>query len=224
MEVRPVYPRSLSCAIVAAVAWLGLGIQFYVTQTHPNLQNISPVERTVRYLEYFTILTNLIVALTTTVSLIAPVTWLGRFSAKPSVRTAVAVYIAFVGLVYNIVLQGLNEFSGLALVADVLTHDLVPILYVIFWLTETGKSELNLKMPFAWAIYPLAYALFAVARGGSTGRYPYPFLDAGRLGLGQVFLNSVGLAIAFFLLGEILVIAGKSFERFVLSRRPRSVA
>ncbi|HKP69100.1 MAG TPA: Pr6Pr family membrane protein [Pyrinomonadaceae bacterium] len=214
----PIYCR-IAMFIVALAAWLGLGIQFYATQTNPNLASVSPFERTIRYLEYFTILTNLLVAVATTISLIAPKTTIGRFLSRPSVQTAIAVYIALVGLIYNLVLQGLHEFSGPAYVADMLTHDIVPILYVVYWVVCVKKGGLTWKMPIVWTIYPLVYLGLVLIRGPFTGRYPYPFLDVGTHGLGGVMIHSVVVMIVFLVLGEIFVVADRLLARLP-SQRP----
>ncbi len=217
MEDRKSGSSRVVMALVALTAWLGLGIQFYVTQTHPNLQDISAFQRGVRYFEYFTIITSLIVAVSLTFALLLRATSIGNFFSRPSVKTAVAVYIALVGIVYNIVLQGLNQFAGAAWVADFLTHDLVPLMYTIYWLLFVPKGNLTWKMPFAWTIYPLLYLPYVLIRGASTGRYPYPFLDVGELGLSDVLVNSLGLTIVFLVLGELFVafdmLLGKFFRR-----------
>jgi hypothetical protein len=204
----------IGTAAVAIAGWTGIGIQFYVTQTHPNLQNVSPFERTLRFFEYFTILTNLLVAISATIALAAPATSAGRFFSRTSVKTAIAVYIALVGIVYNIVLRGLNEFTGAALVADTLTHVAVPILYTIYWLVFVPKGSLLWRAPVAWTIYPLIYLPYVLIRGSSTGRYPYPFLDVGPLGLTAVLINSMVLTAVFFALGEVFVGADKMIARF----------
>ncbi len=223
--VKDRYAQSrIAMALVAVAAWLGLAIQFYVTQTHPNLQEFSPLERGVRFFEFFTILTNLIVAVSLTFALLAPAMSIGRFFARPGVKTAVAVYIALVGIVYNLVLQGLHEFSGAAWVADFLTHDLVPLLYVAYWLFLVPKGELNWKMPLSWLIYPLVYLPYVLIRGSSTGRYPYPFLDVGELGLGVVLINTVVLTIVFLVLGELFVGADKLIARFTGGGSERQAA
>ncbi len=203
----------IAMALVAVAAWLGLAIQFYVTQTHPNLQDVSPLERGVRFFEFFTILTNVIVAISVTFTLLAPSKAIGRFFSLPGVKTAVATYIALVGIVYNLVLQGLHEFSGAAWVADFLTHDLVPLLFVAYWLFLVPKGELNWKMPLSWLIYPLVYLPYVLIRGSWTGRYPYPFLDVGELGLGVVLVNTVVLTIVFMVLGELFVGVDKLLTR-----------
>ena len=198
---------------IAGSAWLGLGIHFYLTQTNPNLQSISALERSARFLEYFTILTNFLVAISLTIELLMPTTSMGRFFSRTSVKTAIAVYIVFVGIVYNVVLQGMNEFTGAAFAADTLTHDMVPLLYVIYWIVFVPKGGLGWTAPIAWTVYPLIYLLYNLVRGSSTVRYPYPFLDVESLGLSSVLVNCVILTVVFLVLGELFVCLDKIIAR-----------
>ena len=94
--------RRMFAASIAVLSWFALVLQFVVMMMSEANQSIPPVERVVRYFSFFTILTNLIVAITTTAVALAPDTALGRFLSKPSVQTAVAVYISIVGLVYSL--------------------------------------------------------------------------------------------------------------------------
>ena len=75
-------------------------------------------------------------------------------------------------------------------------------------------------MPFAWLIYPLVYLPYVLVRGASTGRYPYPFLDVGDLGLGVVLVNTVVLTIVFLILGELFVAADSLIARFFVRDKP----
>jgi hypothetical protein len=205
---------TVAIVLVALAAWTGLSTQFYVTYTHPNLADVSPFERGVRFFEYFTILTILLVAASLTLTLVFSRTSIGRFFSRISVMTAVAVYIALVGIVYNLVLQGLHEFEGTAYVADVITHDLVPLLYFGYWVFFVPKGELTWKMPFAWIIYPLVYVPYVLIRGASTNRYPYPFLDVGDLGYASVIVNTIVLTGVFLLLGEVFVAVDTTIASF----------
>jgi hypothetical protein len=211
---------TVAIVLVALAAWTGLSTQFYVTYTHPNLADVSPFERGVRFFEYFTILTNLLVAASLTLTLVFSRTSIGRFFSRISVMTAVAVYIALVGIVYNLVLQGLHELEGTAYVADVITHDLVPLLYFGYWVFFVPKGELTWKMPFAWIIYPLVYVPYVLIRGASTNRYPYPFLDVGDLGYASVIVNTIVLTGVFLLLGEVFVAVDTTIANF---RKKRAV-
>jgi hypothetical protein len=202
-------------AFVGVAAWVGLIVQFYVTQTSPNLSGVSAFERTLRYFEYFTIITNLIVAVSLTVSLLLPRSRIGWFFSRSCTATAVALYIVMVGLVYNIVLASLHEFEGAAQLANFLTHILVPIAYFVYWLFFVRKGQTKWTMPLLWLIYPAVYVVYALIRASATGRYPYPFLDIARLGAQAVLLNTVVLTIAFFALGELFVAADKLLTRIL---------
>jgi hypothetical protein len=198
---------------VALAAWLALAVQFYVTQTNPNLSDVSPLERTLRYFEYFTITTNLIVAVSLTASLFLPGTRIGGFFSRSSTATAVAVYIAMVGLVYNFILASPHEFTGAAQLADDLTHDVVPLTYAVYWFVFVRKGCVNWTMPLLWLVYPAVYVIYALVKGSFTGRYPYPFLDVGQLGAQAVLVNTVALTIAFFVLGELFAAADQVLAR-----------
>ena len=213
MQIRDRSLSKIAPVFVALAAWLALGVQFYVTQTNPSLRDVSPIERTLRYFEYFTIITNLIVAVSLTASLFFPRTRIGEFFLRSGTAAAVAVYIAMVGLVYNFLLAGLHEFTGAAQLADFLTHDLVPLTYTAYWFFFVRKGDLTWIMPVLWLIYPAVYVVYALLKASSTGRYPYPFLDVDRLGSKAVLFNTIGLTIAFWIMGELFVAADKFLAR-----------
>ena len=58
----------------------------------------------IRLLSYFTILSNILVALAMTLPWAAPDSRLGRFFLEPSVRTAILVYIIIVAAIYHYLL------------------------------------------------------------------------------------------------------------------------
>ncbi len=68
-------------------------------------------------------------------------------------------------------------------------------------------------MPVLWLIYPAVYVVYALLKASSTGRYPYPFLDVDRLGSKAVLFNTIGLTIAFWIMGELFVAADKFLAR-----------
>jgi hypothetical protein len=214
MKTRNGSLSKIAGALVGIAAWLGLIVQFYVTQTSPNLSNVSPFERTLRYFEYFTIITNLLVAVSLTGSLFLRRTRIGRFFARSSMATAAALYIAMVGLVYNLVLASSHEFHGAAQIANVLTHIVVPLAYFTYWLFFVLKGQVTWTMPLIWLIYPAVYVVYALVRASSTGRYPYPFLDVSRLGAQAVLFNTFALTVAFFAMGELFVVIDKVVAKF----------
>lgn len=99
--------------IVAILAWLGLGIQFYIIITK---RVVSIPESIIRYFSYFTILSNILVALYATYVLLKPDFWLGKYFSRPNVVAAITVYITVVGITCNAILRHLWNPHGLEMV------------------------------------------------------------------------------------------------------------
>ena len=69
----------------------------------------------------------------------------------------------------------------------------------------TARCPSRRSAPWWWACYPLTYFGYALSRGAVGDKYPYPFIDVGRLGWLQVVLNAGSIALAFILAGFALV-------------------
>jgi len=156
-------------------------------------------EALTRFISYFTIETNLLLAIAFSFLLLAPRSTPGSFFSKGTIQTALTVYIFMVGLIYNTILRFLWSPTGLQQVVDELLHSVIPILAIIYWVLFTPKDELHWKKCFAWLIYPLLYIGFVLLRGENSGFYPYPFIDTRKLGLNKVFVNALGIAFLFLL-------------------------
>jgi hypothetical protein len=60
--------------------------------------------------------------------------------------------------------------------------------------------------PFAWLVYPAAYAGLALAVLNHAGRRaPYYFLDPGSVGIAAVVVNTSILGLGFLVLGYLLL-------------------
>ena len=128
--------------VIALLAWLAVLLQYYVLFQKPALSGMNVVEITFLILNYFTILTNLLVAISATISVVAPETSIGRFLTSTNAVSAIAVYIALVGLIFNVVLRSIDVREGFAdILANELTHLVVPVLYVVFGLSLFQKAN-----------------------------------------------------------------------------------
>lgn len=186
--------RNLGAALVAIVCWAGLAVQFAATFGHQH-----HLIRTIWILlRFFTIVTNLLLAIM--------MTWVavGR-NASAFLLGGATLAILLVGVIYVLMLEGLVHLSGAALIADVLLHKISPIMMAVWWLFFAPRAKLRWNAPIWWAAYPVAYLIYVLARGHMDGRYPYPFLDVGRLGWLQTALNVGGIALGFILAGFALV-------------------
>ncbi|MFD4477234.1 Pr6Pr family membrane protein [Streptomyces sp. NPDC058471] len=193
-------------ALVALAAITGIAIDLYVG---------SPL----RVLSYFTIQSNVLVAVVFTLS--ARQAWQGRRPLPPVVTGGTLLFISITGLVYHLILA--NDASSFSMTGDAATalsgwrtlsnnllHTVTPIGAVLNWLLLTTPGTLQLRHAARWMLYPLAYLGFALLRGalmapGSTARYTYPFLDVDAHGYPGVLANAVFFGLAFYALAALLV-------------------
>ncbi len=192
----------LYMAVIAICGWFALILQFPLSIAISRAKGMSLFGAVVTYFSFFTILTNVLVALGLTSCLCIPNSSWGRFFARTTVRSGLTVYIAMVGVVYSLMLRQLWNPEGLQKIVDVLLHDVVPVLYVLYWLLFVSRNSLPWRSVLLWLVYPLVYLSYTLIRGALSGGYPYPFLDAGSEGYGHVFLSVSMLLAAFAALGS----------------------
>jgi len=187
----------------AILAWFALVLQFALIIIDRKLSVAGTI---IQFFSYFTILTNLLVALCYTNLIVSAE---GNFFTKPETLSAATVYIAVVGLIYNLVLRQLWAPKGIRQLVDELLHSINPVLFVIYWCLFVPKENLQWRSTWAWLIYPAGYCIYVLARGSITGLYPYPFLEAGTLGYNKVLLNCGLICLLFLLLSVVLIAIAK---------------
>ncbi len=190
----PLTARILALVICVA-ALLALGAQFNVSRC--LMGQASATDTLWRMAGYFTILTNLGLAA------IMAATAAG-FPCSARLWGGMTLAIVIVGIVYHLILSRLWAPVGLAWWADQGLHTAVPVLTAVWWLAFAPKSVSRRDLLY-WLIWPAVYAVYALIRGGLTGFWPYPFLDAAALGWPRVALNVVLLVAVFAGAGAALV-------------------
>ena len=196
--------------VMIALGWFALITQFYLNAS----LRLNPVpEMIIRYFSYFTIQTNIIVAVCYSVLLLKRSSGWGRFFSRQQTLAAVTVYIVIVGLIYNTILRFLWAPEGLQKVVDELLHSIIPLMAIAAWLAFAAKDQLQWKNIFAWLIYPFAYIFYVLIRGSISGFYPYPFINTRQLGLNKVVVNAVGIAFVFICMSLLLVLIGKALTK-----------
>jgi len=205
MATKRTLSHTLFILLIAICAWLGVILQFVTIVPDWLHQGRTMSNALIQFFSYFTILTNLMVAITSSAVLLLPYSGFGVFCAKPATITAVALYIIVVGLVYNLVLRSLYHPQGWARVADEVVHSTVPVLYVIYWLSFAAKGTVQWKNALYWLIYPLIYLIYTFLHGFISHYYPYPFMDVKAIGYTGFWLNSLYLLLLFLLLSFVLI-------------------
>ena len=193
-------------ALIAIIAWIAVLLQLYLSLGYAAASGKSVGEALVNYFGFFTVLTNLLVCLATTLPLVAPASALGRFFARPVAIGWVTASIAFVGIAYYLLLRHVWAPQGLQLVADVLLHYVVPILFVIYSLARLRGTALRWTAPWWWCLYLAVYFVYVLVRGAIAGAYPYGFIDASKLGYATTLRNGCFLLVAFLVLAYALLL------------------
>ncbi|HYN97274.1 MAG TPA: Pr6Pr family membrane protein, partial [Pilimelia sp.] len=166
---------------------------------------------------YFSVQSNALLAAVHLASAAAP----GRI--PPAARGGATLYLLITGSVYHLVLVNPASpfFVGAAnqgSARSLLLHTVAPLLALAEWLLVTGREG---RHPWSaavrWLSYPLAYFAFVLVWGGTGRGYPYPFVDADRLGYGTVAVNAAVLTAVFYVLGLALLGAGRA-SRAALAR------
>lgn len=182
-------------ACIAAAAWVGLIVQF----ADLHRANSAVTSLWIMF-GFFTIITNVIVG--AVFSSIA----IGRGVLRSDwIVGGTMLSILLVGVVNALLLWGQLELSGGSALVDKLLHVVTPACALLFWIFCARKGELAWRDPLLWAIYPLAYLVYGIARGVTTGKYAYPFLNVLTLGWSRTALNALFIAVAFMVCGYAMV-------------------
>lgn len=201
--------RELALSLVrlafAALAVVAMTYQFASLSDRPSFDATN-------FFSFFTIQTNILAA--AMLALAAVVGRPERTVFFDAARGAVTLYIAITGVVFALLLSGLQEsvntpFSWV----DFVVHKLIPIVLVVDWLVDPARHRLPRWVVAAWLVYPAAWFVYTLVRGASTDWYPYPFVDVSSHGYGRVFANAAVLLAGIVLAAFLFVLVGNRRAR-----------
>ncbi len=193
-------------ATAALAGWTGLAIQQYLIFYSRGEAGASLLGGLINFFSFFTVLTNTLVVVVLSYALVNRESAVKRFFLAPAVSSGIAASIVVVSLAYNLLLRHLWSPTGFQFIADELLHDVMPLLFVIYWWRCVPKGTLRFKHIGGWVIYPLVYFGYVLLRGHLLGQYQYPFIDVDSLGYPQVFVNAGGILAGF--VGIALAVVG----------------
>ncbi|MFC9693514.1 Pr6Pr family membrane protein [Kribbella sp. NPDC056951] len=179
--------------VTAAAVLAGIVIQLFVTASGTEGFFPDNPDRVLNVFAFFTIQSNLILG--------ATVLMLDRRSTLfRTLRLNGVLCIAVTGIVYHLVLAGLDSLTGWAAVANFLLHTATPVLGVLGWALFGPRGTTDLRIAGWSVVFPLLWLAFTLIRGAFVGFYPYPFVDVNQHGYGQVLLNCLLVAVLFLAL------------------------
>jgi hypothetical protein len=151
---------------------------------------------------YFTMQSNIITAVV--LFLAALTTFMGRPQTQLLVfaRACATTYIVIVGIVYNLLLAGLEGGVSLGW-ANWVLHVAFPIYAALDWILFGDRTALPWKKLWVVLIYPVIWIIVVIIRGATDGWVPYPFLDPAT-GYGSVAIYCVVIFIATILVGAVV--------------------
>ncbi|CAM3190264.1 Pr6Pr family membrane protein [Nocardioides dubius] len=175
----------------------------------------------VNFFSYFTILSNIAAAVLLLVGAVRLLTtgprpepgWLS------GTRAAVATYMGITGLVYNLLLRGLEVTGGgdVAAWTNEVMHVIGPVVVVADWLFAPDRRPLAWRQVATILIFPITWAAYTLIRGPRVtdqikdhdSWYPYPFLNPDNGGYLAVAGWVVVIALAFGIVAALLVSASR---------------
>lgn len=197
-------------ALGALIGAGGLVLQFVILHGTMSADGQSALAVLWRFFGFFTILTNVLIALI-----------MGRAALKPDDRTGLnspllevigMAGILLVGAVYHTMLAQLWNPQGAQLIADLILHSATPIIFALFWLLRP-HGALTYRDAALCIIWPLAYTAYALARGATDGWYAYAFLDPTQRTWAEIGVTAAAMSAAFFAGALALVLIDKMLTR-----------
>ncbi|NWB98092.1 Pr6Pr family membrane protein [Pseudomonas gingeri] len=185
----------------ALLGWVTLCIQLY-----QNCQDAGSLLGGLDvFFSYLTVLCNILVALVLSCAATSGDSAARRFFLRPSVQGGAAVSVVLVALVYNLLLRDSWSSEEFQWVPDELMHDVMPVLFLLYWWFCVTRGRLLWRDVLPWLICLLAYCAYLLLRGYLIGAYPYDFIDVNTLGYPQMFINAAMVVLGFTLLSLLVV-------------------
>lgn len=205
--------------VTAVVAVAALGLQLVLVLQGGRVLDEQEIPglgiRIGRLASYFTIQSNLLVAITAAFLAVDP-----AYDARwwRVARLDAVVGIAITGVVHFFLLLPLLDLSGADYVADKMLHMAVPVLAVIGWLLFDPRPRVSSRV-VGWALlWPVLWLIWTLVMGLATGWFPYPFLDHRQDGWAAVILTCLGVTALFVGLS----VAARRWDSRVETGQPRS--
>lgn len=199
-------------AVFATTGWVGLALQYWLLAFAGHPAGEFAIW-TLNYFSYFTILTNLFVAVILTLPVVAPASAAGRWALLPPVRARATLYLVIVGLGYHLLLSAGSTLQGLAAFGNFIVHYVMPVAALADWLVFTPRGGLGWGDPLRWLRYPLVYFVWTIVHGYASDWWPYWFLNLPQLGLARFALATAALLTLLLAAGFAFVAIDRSLAR-----------
>jgi hypothetical protein len=209
--------------IVAIVAQLNQSVSNWIAGGVTNL-----AVSFANFFSFFTIESNV---LTVVIGLVGAFLLLARKGGPDplwfnGLRAGVTTYMVVTGIVYNLLLRGIELPQGTTVPwSNEVLHVVAPLWMLIDWLFVPGRRPLEWKAIWGIIVFPIVWVVYTLIRGPITPDemqdnpfwYPYPFLNPN--------LSQNGyLSVSFYVILIALVIGLTAAGVVWVSKRKAAVA
>lgn len=223
-------PATVLLAVNAVSAWIGLTISFtlmisgrseHIDPAKPTiLGNVAagvatPLERLFDWLTYFTVWSNIVVAIVVTMLVLRPALFFraDRTGAVwRALRLDTVLMITITGVVYNLLLST-GGLTGWQFWSNAFQHIITPIVTVLVWIVAGPRGLVTWRVIAGSLVLPLVWAAWALVRGAAIGAYPYPFLDVATKGYASVLSFIVVIVVVAVLLALLMLAVDVGLRR-----------
>ena len=196
--------------VVAALAWAGVAATLIITAfdgyAPPTYYEeglfagaahgwAGAPERLINCLSYFTELSNIMVAIIST--LLARRGRVGTWGR--ATHLCALMMITVTAIVYATLIGPYETLSGFALVTNPLQHIVVPAAFVAAAALAGPRGGITWATLGRALLIPVAWVVYTIVRGSFTHQYPYGFVNVWRIGYVQVAINIVAILIGALL-------------------------
>ncbi len=216
-------------AINAGIAWLGLALTVILSAlgwyrempVEAGLYGNTPgglagvFSRLTDTLSYFTIWSNVVVAVSATLLLQRP---LRDTMVRRVLRLDALLMITITAIVYQALIAPNVDVAGWSLLTDPILHIITPLVTVVVWAVWGPRGWISARLVPLALVVPLTWIVWMLARGAVVDAYPYGFANVTELGYGTVSLTLVtilvfGLLVAAFYWGVDVLISRRAGQK-----------
>ena len=203
----------ITYSLVLAISSIGLfvGFSMVLLGTYSSFSEGDPslmgdpaqplLSRVFDYFSYFTIWSNIVVAVVAGIFVFRP-----RMSSFwfRALWFSSLLMISVTGLIYNIALADLVQAEGAAAVSNLCNHVLTPLAFVLAWLLVGPRGWISLRVIAAGLVVPFCWIFLTLIRGAFVDAYAYPFVNVTKLGYAEVLINLSVIVVACCVLSLVL--------------------
>jgi hypothetical protein len=183
-------------AMTAAVALASIVVELVMVANGHNpllASDVPPAPtRVIRFFSYFTIQSNLLVAITATMLAFRP----GRDGRLFRVLRLDALFGISVTLAtYAVLLAPQHDPHGINAATNAGLHYVAPAMTIVGWLAFGPRPRIDEDTVLLALFWPALYIAYTLAHGAASNWYPYPFIDVEQLGYVTALRNGLGMVI-----------------------------